>query len=132
MLGNWSTCPRVEDIYPAGKLDAQVDRTNTRSGAHLLYGGCIICQSYFNNNRPLHTCFQFVESRLRFSDLETELDIAPTLLSTRLHDVIEAGFLERDASEEVPPRVEYPPTEKAASLFQVFPHLHQWAIAYER
>jgi cell division control protein 6 len=33
--------------------------------------------------------------------------------------------------DEVPPRVEYTPTEKAESLFPAFAHLHYWAIRYE-
>lgn len=75
--------------------------------------------------------FAFATGSLRFSDLETELEIAPNTLSTRLQDLTEAGLLERDAYDEVPPRVEYTPTQKAESLFPVFGHLHQWAIMYD-
>ena len=74
--------------------------------------------------------FAFAEGPLRFSDLETELDIAPNTLSTRLQELTEAGLLDREAYDEVPPRVEYTPTEKAESLFPVFAHLHYWAIKY--
>ena len=74
--------------------------------------------------------FAFAEGPLRFSDLETELDIAPNTLSTRLQELTEAGLLDREAYDEVPPRVEYTPTEKAESLFPVFAHLHHWAIEY--
>ena len=77
------------------------------------------------------SAFAFAEGPLRFSDLETELDIAPNTLSTRLQDLTEAEFLDREAYDEVPPRVEYTPTEKAESLFPVFAHLHHWAIEYE-
>jgi DNA-binding HxlR family transcriptional regulator len=77
------------------------------------------------------SAFAFAEGSLRFSDLETELDVAPNTLSTRLQDLTEAGLLHREAYEEVPPRVEYTPTEKAESLFPVFAHLHHWAIKYE-
>jgi DNA-binding HxlR family transcriptional regulator len=75
--------------------------------------------------------FAFAEKPLRFSDLETELDIAPNTLSTRLKTLTAAGLLDREAFDEVPPRVEYTPTSKAASLFPVFGHLHRWAIEYE-
>ena len=74
--------------------------------------------------------FAFAEGPLRFSDLETELDIAPNTLSTRLQELTEAGLLDREAYDEVPPRVEYTSTEKAESLFPVFAHLHHWAIEY--
>jgi len=77
------------------------------------------------------SAFAFAEEPLRFSDLETELNIAPNTLSTRLQDLTEAGLLDREAYDEVPPRVEYTPTERAESLFPVFAHLHHWAIEYE-
>ncbi|SFR30973.1 winged helix-turn-helix transcriptional regulator [Halorubrum sodomense] len=75
--------------------------------------------------------FAFAEGPLRFSDLEAELGIAPNTLSTRLRELNEAALLERDAYDEVPPRVEYTPTERAESLFPVFAHLHHWAIEHE-
>lgn len=77
------------------------------------------------------SAFAFAREPLRFSDLETELDIAPNTLSTRLKELTEAGLLDREAYDEVPPRVEYTPTEKAESLFPVFAHLHHWAIEYD-
>ena len=77
------------------------------------------------------SAFAFAEGPLRFGDLETELDIAPNTLSTRLRELTEAGLLDREAYEEVPPRVEYTPTEKAESLFPVFAHLHHWAIEHD-
>jgi DNA-binding HxlR family transcriptional regulator len=75
--------------------------------------------------------FAFAEGSLRFSDLEGELGVAPNTLSTRLRELTEAGLLDRDAYDEVPPRVEYTPTAKAESLFPVFAHLHHWAIEHE-
>jgi DNA-binding HxlR family transcriptional regulator len=77
------------------------------------------------------SAFAFAEGSLRFSDLETELDIAPNTLSTRLQELTDAGLLDREAYDEVPPRVEYTPTERAESLFPVFAHLHHWAIEHE-
>lgn len=77
------------------------------------------------------SAFAFAEGPLRFSALESELDVAPNTLSTRLTDLTAAGLLEREAYDEVPPRVEYAPTPKAESLFPVFAHLHRWAIEYE-
>jgi DNA-binding HxlR family transcriptional regulator len=77
------------------------------------------------------SAFAFATGPLRFSDLEADLGIPPNTLSTRLRDLTEAGLLERDAYDEVPPRVEYTPTEKAESLFPVFAHLHHWAIEHD-
>jgi DNA-binding HxlR family transcriptional regulator len=77
------------------------------------------------------SAFAFAEGPLRFSDLEAELDIPPNTLSTRLRDLTDAGLLDREAYDEVPPRVEYTPTPKANSLFPVFAHLHHWAIEHE-
>ena len=77
------------------------------------------------------SAFAFAEEPLRFSDLEDELDVAPNTLSARLKELVAAGLLDRDAYDEIPPRVEYTPTEKARALFPVFAHLHHWAIEYE-
>ncbi|MEZ3114736.1 winged helix-turn-helix transcriptional regulator [Halobaculum sp. MBLA0147] len=75
--------------------------------------------------------FAFSEEPLRFSDLEDELEIAPNTLSTRLSELTEAGLLDRTAYDEIPPRVEYTPTERAEALFPVFAHLHHWAIEHD-
>jgi len=77
------------------------------------------------------SAFAFADGPLRFSDLEGDLDVAPNTLSARLSDFTEAGLLDREAFDEIPPRVEYTPTEKAEALFPVFAHLHHWAIDYE-
>ena len=77
------------------------------------------------------SAFAFAEGPLRFSDLEAELDVAPNTLSARLSELTEAGLLDREAYDEIPPRVEYTPTPKAESLFPAFAHLHHWAIEYE-
>ena len=75
--------------------------------------------------------FAFAEGSLRFSDLEAELDAAPNTLSTRLRELTDAGLLDREAFDEIPPRVEYTPTPKAEALFPVFAHLHHWAIDHD-
>ena len=76
------------------------------------------------------SAFAFAEGPLRFSDLEREIDIAPNTLSARLRELTDANLLDRRAYDEIPPRVEYTPTEKAEQLFPVFAHLHHWAIEY--
>jgi DNA-binding HxlR family transcriptional regulator len=75
--------------------------------------------------------FAFARGPLRFSDLEAQLEIAPNTLSARLSELTEAGLLDREAYDEIPPRVEYVPTERAEGLFPVFAHLHHWAMDHE-
>lgn len=75
--------------------------------------------------------FAFASGSLRFSDLETALEVPANTLSTRLRELTDAGLLDRTAYDEVPPRVEYEPTDKARAIFPVFGHLHRWAISYE-
>lgn len=75
--------------------------------------------------------FAFAEAPLRFSDLEDELGVAPNTLSARLSEFVDAGLLDRQAYDEMPPRVEYDPTPKAAALFPAFGHLHRWAVDNE-
>jgi DNA-binding HxlR family transcriptional regulator len=75
--------------------------------------------------------FAFAEGPLRFSELETALGVAPNTLSARLGELTAAGLLDRRRYDEVPPRVEYTPTQKAEDLFPVFARLHHWAIDHE-
>ena len=75
--------------------------------------------------------FAFAGESLRFTDLEDELDVPPNTLSTRLQELTEASLLDRTVYDEVPPRVEYDPTEKLTALFPMFGHLHRWAVEHE-
>ena len=77
------------------------------------------------------SAFAFAEGSLRFSELEAELGAAPNTLSTRLGELTDADLLDREAYDEIPPRVEYTPTARAEALFPVFAHLHHWAIEHE-
>lgn len=75
--------------------------------------------------------FAFADGPLRFSELESSLNIAANTLSTRLLELTNAGLLVREEYNEVPPRVEYQPTPKAEQLFPAFGHFHIWAINHE-
>ena len=75
-----------------------------------------------------HAMAVLSEEPLRFSDLQSTLDVPPNTLSTRLSELTEAGLLIRESHDEVPPRVVYEPTEKAEELFPAFGYLHEWAI----
>ena len=74
--------------------------------------------------------FAFAAEPLRYSDLEDRLDVSPSTLSARLRELTDESLLGRTRYDEVPPRVEYRPTERAEALFPMFGHLHHWAIEY--
>lgn len=78
----------------------------------------------------LHT-FSMNEGPLRFTDLEERLDVSPTTLSKRLSELTEAGLLTRRSYDEIPPRVEYEPTDVADDLAPVFVHLYEWASVHD-
>lgn len=77
------------------------------------------------------SAFAFADEPLRFSDLEERLEVPANTLSERLKELVAAGLLRRDSYDEVPPRVEYEPTEKGRAVFPAFGHLHAWAIEYD-
>lgn len=62
----------------------------------------------------------------RFTDLQSELDVSPTTLSDRLTELCEAGIVERESHDEIPPRVEYRPTEKGRALRPVMDAVADW------
>ena len=66
----------------------------------------------------------------RFSDLESELAASPSTLSARLSEFVEVGLLEREQYDEMPPRVEYRPTEGAEALAPLFVYLRLWEDRY--
>lgn len=74
--------------------------------------------------------FAFADEPLRFSDLEDALGVSPNTLSERLRELTAAGLLARESYDEIPPRVEYRPTDKAEALFPAFGHFHEWAREY--
>jgi len=75
--------------------------------------------------------FAFADKPLRFSEIESALEIVANTLSVRLQEFVAAGLLSRTKYDEVPPRVEYRPTPKAEALFPVFGYVHIWAIEHE-
>ncbi|WP_254764062.1 winged helix-turn-helix transcriptional regulator [Natrinema marinum] len=77
------------------------------------------------------SAFAFADGPLRFSELEERLEVPANTLSERLKELVAAGLLRREAYDEVPPRVEYEPTEKGRAAFPAFGHLHAWAIEYD-
>ena len=71
------------------------------------------------------------EQRLRFTELQQRIPgISQRMLSLTLRKLERDGLVSRTAHAEVPPRVEYEPTELAASLIPHAIALADWAIAH--
>ena len=62
----------------------------------------------------------------RFDDIQTDLGIAPTVLTSRLNHLVEGGLLERRRYTDRPPRFEYIPTEAAEDFRPVLEALATW------
>ena len=67
----------------------------------------------------------------RYSELQETLDISPTTLSNRLAALTEAGIIERESYDEIPPRVEYSTTAKGEALRPPFEELLVWIDSYD-
>ena len=67
------------------------------------------------------------EEPVRFTQLQTQLDMSPNTLSTRLKALVECGLLTRTPFATIPPRVDYEVTEKARDLRPTFATLGNWA-----
>lgn len=67
---------------------------------------------------------------VRFNELQEPLDLSPNTLSRRLDELEAAGFLVRQSYDEIPPRVEYEPTERLYALEPMFAELSQWLEEY--
>lgn len=66
----------------------------------------------------------------RFNELQEELDISPTTLSDRLDELCAEGILRRESYDEIPPRVEYYPTEKGLALRPILEKVLHWVDEY--
>lgn len=74
--------------------------------------------------------FYEADGPLRFKDLQAELSLSPNTLSDRLRELTDTGLIERTAYNEIPPRVDYTPTQKTADLCDVFTALNAWAARH--
>lgn len=73
-------------------------------------------------------CIVSAHEGVRFGDVESHLPGASTsTLSTRLEDLQEAGLVEREQYDEIPPRVEYRLTETGAELGDRLQPVVDWA-----
>ncbi|WP_420623991.1 winged helix-turn-helix transcriptional regulator [Candidatus Poriferisodalis sp.] len=62
----------------------------------------------------------------RFDDIQNDLGIAPTVLTSRLNRLVESGLLKRRQYTDRPPRFEYIPTEAAEDFRPVLGALAEW------
>ncbi|MGI9612959.1 MAG: winged helix-turn-helix transcriptional regulator [Acidimicrobiales bacterium] len=62
----------------------------------------------------------------RFDDIQSNLGIAPTVLTSRLRHLVEAGLVERRQYSEHPPRYDYLPTQAAREFEPVLQALFAW------
>ncbi len=66
--------------------------------------------------------------RIRFSELKSELrGITSKTLSNTLNNLQKSGLIEREAFNEIPPRVEYSLTKDGSDLHHSIVPLLQWA-----
>jgi DNA-binding HxlR family transcriptional regulator len=62
----------------------------------------------------------------RFDEFQKNLDIAPNMLTRRLHALVESGLLEKQRYSEHPPRYDYVLTERGRDFRPVLSALLAW------
>ncbi len=62
----------------------------------------------------------------RFNEIKERLQVAPNILSDRLKALADVGLVERQAFDEMPPRVEYVATPDAVELDEAFAVFIRW------
>ncbi|MFB6087357.1 MAG: winged helix-turn-helix transcriptional regulator, partial [Haloarculaceae archaeon] len=66
-------------------------------------------------------CIVANHGTVRFGEIEAHLpDASTSTLSTRLEELVDAGLVEREQYDEIPPRVEYALTEEGEDLGERF------------
>ena len=69
---------------------------------------------------------------VRYGEIEDTFgDVSSSTLSTRLDDLVEAGYLSREQYAEIPPRVEYELTEAGEELCHRLEPLLKWVEEQE-
>lgn len=66
----------------------------------------------------------------RFDDIQSNLGIAPTVLTTRLNHLVDSGLLVRQPYSEHPLRYDYLPTEAAREFEPVLKALFRWGMKW--
>lgn len=99
-------------------------------------GGCGIRDLFALLGKPYVLEIIFFLTRVsdaprRFVEIKEYLDVSPNTLSGRLKLLTEAGLLSRTSYNEIPPRVDYAPTQKARELGRIFCQLHEWTARHD-
>ena len=68
----------------------------------------------------------------RFTQLQASTGISPTVLTDRLHALVERGVLTRRMYPEIPPRVEYELTEKGKQVLPILDALRDYGTKWLR
>lgn len=70
---------------------------------------------------------------VRYSEIEAAFDeVSSSTLSTRLEELTEAGLLEREQYDTIPPRVEYDLTGEGEQLRELLEPLVRWAEDHQQ
>lgn len=77
-------------------------------------------------------CLVGARGPLRYGDIEDAFgDVSSSTLSSRLNDLVLAGYLDRERYAEIPPRVEYELTPAGEELYRQLRPLLEWAADHE-
>jgi DNA-binding HxlR family transcriptional regulator len=63
----------------------------------------------------------YVNSPLRFTELQESLEVSPKVLTSRLKELSELGIVTRKSYDKIPPRVEYGLAAKGRDLLLCIP-----------
>jgi DNA-binding HxlR family transcriptional regulator len=71
--------------------------------------------------------YELMNGTRRFHELEQAIGITGKVLSDRLKELEEEGFIDRRVYAETPVRIEYSLTERGRSMRPVMESIHNWA-----
>jgi DNA-binding HxlR family transcriptional regulator len=120
----------------AGGTESKRASEGAKTGADAACTGCQIEDLFRLLGKAhmldiLHVIIEDPNKPRRFVDIQHSLDLAPNTLSERLRELTKAGLVSRTAYNEIPPRVDYAPTQKALALRTVFESLATWCRTYD-
>jgi DNA-binding HxlR family transcriptional regulator len=67
---------------------------------------------------------------IRFRELQRQIGASPKVLTSALRDLENDGLITRTHYPEIPPRVEYRPSERSRSLLPILARLQDWAVEH--
>jgi DNA-binding HxlR family transcriptional regulator len=68
---------------------------------------------------------------IRFRELQRQLPgVSPKVLTNALRELERDGLITRTHYPEIPPRVEYRPSERSRSLLPILAQLQDWALEH--